>query len=136
MTGVFIVVQLPDGYPAAFPASAVADARAAAVTLGFAPPPAAAGASAPERWLTSKELAAHTGVPDTWWEAAAKDGRIPAIRCGKYVRFRLSEVLAARGRLETGDTRIRQPRMTCKSAKPNGQKRRATGDLPISEGVP
>lgn len=45
-----------------------------------------------ERWLTSHELAAITGVGDTWWEGAAKRREVPHLRIGKALRFRLSEL--------------------------------------------
>jgi hypothetical protein len=36
-----------------------------------------------------------TGIPDTWWLEQARQNAIPHIRAGKYVRFNLTETLAA-----------------------------------------
>lgn len=48
-----------------------------------------------ERWLTSQEMAELTGIGSTTWEGLAKRGEIPHVRCGKALRFVLSEVRAA-----------------------------------------
>jgi excisionase family DNA binding protein len=94
--GTWIVLTLPDGTAGAFAAPAVVQARVDAATLGFASATAAgAPAGCPERWLTSQELAAATGVNDTKWEALARAGRVPCLKVGKAVRFKLSEVEAA-----------------------------------------
>lgn len=91
-----LVLPLPDGGCIALDTVALAAARARAAELGFgraqtAEPSAASG----ERWLTSQELAAATGIGDTTWEALAKRGEVPHLRCGKALRFLLSEVRAA-----------------------------------------
>lgn len=69
----------------------------AQATLG--PPRASAAPATPgmvtERWLTSAELAALTGVGDTTLEGLAARGAIPSLRIGKALRFRVSEVVAA-----------------------------------------
>jgi len=44
--------------------------------------------------LDSEELAAALRVPVTWVETAAREGRIPFYRIGRYVRFRRTEVEA------------------------------------------
>jgi excisionase family DNA binding protein len=67
--------------------------------LGSGSTAAPAGPAEPEAWLTSQQLAERTGVPDTWWEQAAREKRVPAIRAGKYLRFRLTEVRSALGDL-------------------------------------
>src|SRR5258708_40143099 len=61
------------------------------------------GASAPEsdKLLTAGELAEHLGVPESWVRTEERAGRIPGVRLGKYVRFKLRDVertLAARSR--------------------------------------
>lgn len=38
---------------------------------------------------------AATGVPATWFLEAARRGDVPCLRLGKYVRFDLTEVVAA-----------------------------------------
>jgi excisionase family DNA binding protein len=42
--------------------------------------------------LTADELAGCLGVPESWVRTEERSGRIPSIRLGKYVRFRLSDV--------------------------------------------
>jgi excisionase family DNA binding protein len=96
---VLIIVQLPDGSPAAFPLADVAQARLRATELGFgaASAPALSGASgqADEPLLDSRQLSALLGVGDTLLEAMAADGRIPSYRIGRFLRFGPSEVKAA-----------------------------------------
>jgi hypothetical protein len=60
-------------------------------------PPAApnAAVTAPEALLDADAMQSVTGVPATWWLEAARRDEVPALRFGKYVRFRLSDVLAA-----------------------------------------
>jgi len=36
-----------------------------------------------------------TGIPRTWFLEQARQNKIPHLRAGKYVRFKLSEVIAA-----------------------------------------
>lgn len=50
---------------------------------------------AEDRVLDAEGMEAATGIPATWFLEQARQRRIPHIRAGKYVRFRLSEVLAA-----------------------------------------
>src|SRR5271170_5741459 len=45
-----------------------------------------------EKYLTASELAKHLKLPETWVRNAERLGRIPGVRLGKYVRFRLDEV--------------------------------------------
>lgn len=54
--------------------------------------------------VTASELAAHLNLPESWIRTEERLGRIPSVRLGKYVRFRLSDVERAlaqkpRGRL-------------------------------------
>ena len=54
-----------------------------------------------ENLLTAGELAARLGVPESWVRTEERAGRIPSVRLGKYVRFKLSDVertLAERSR--------------------------------------
>lgn len=48
-----------------------------------------------EELFTPKQLAKHLNVPESWVRSEQRSGRIPAVRLGKYVRFRRSEVEAA-----------------------------------------
>jgi excisionase family DNA binding protein len=45
-----------------------------------------------EKLLTAGEVAKHLNVPESWVRTEERLGRIPSVRLGKYVRFRLSEV--------------------------------------------
>lgn len=45
-----------------------------------------------EGLLSAEETAKAVGVPKAWLLEAARQGRVPHYRLGKYVRFRLSEV--------------------------------------------
>ena len=48
-----------------------------------------------ERYITAKELAEELCLPITWVWLAAREGRIPHLRAGRYQRFKLCEVEAA-----------------------------------------
>ena len=45
-----------------------------------------------EKLLTAYELAGRLGVPESWIRTEERAGRIPGLRLGKYVRFKLSDV--------------------------------------------
>ena len=50
-----------------------------------------------EKLVTVDEVSEHTGLPKSWFynRTYRKDSeRIPHLKCGKYLRFRLSEVLS------------------------------------------
>jgi excisionase family DNA binding protein len=54
-----------------------------------------------ENLLAAGELAERLGVPESWVRTEERAGRIPSVRLGKYVRFKLRDVertLAARSR--------------------------------------
>jgi predicted DNA-binding transcriptional regulator AlpA len=98
MTGTLIVAGEFLGTLIALTADELEAHRRRANDLGFGQPLGSTANAAPaqpgmaERWLDSRELAALTGIGDTWWEGAAKRGEVPHLRAGKYLRFRLSEV--------------------------------------------
>lgn len=46
-----------------------------------------------EPLLTASQLSEVTTVPKPWFLGQARLGRIPHIKLGKYVRFKLSEVV-------------------------------------------
>jgi len=46
-------------------------------------------------------MEARTQVPSTWWLEAARRDDVPHLRCGKYVRFRVTEAIAAMERTRT-----------------------------------
>ncbi len=58
-----------------------------------APPEAVA--PVPERWLTAAELAEHLGIDKSWVMEAARRGKIPSRKFGRYPRFNLAAVEAA-----------------------------------------
>jgi excisionase family DNA binding protein len=45
-----------------------------------------------EKLLTPGDLAERLNLPESWVRNEERAGRIPSIRLGKYVRFRLSDV--------------------------------------------
>ena len=49
-------------------------------------------APVPGKLLTAGEIADHLNLPESWIRAEERAGRVPGIRAGKYVRFRLSDV--------------------------------------------
>jgi excisionase family DNA binding protein len=46
----------------------------------------------PPNLVTAGELAKHLNLPESWVRTEERLGRIPSVRLGKYVRFRLSDV--------------------------------------------
>jgi excisionase family DNA binding protein len=52
----------------------------------------AAAESLTEKLLTSRELAEHLNVHESWVRTEERLGRIPSVRLGRYVRFKLTEV--------------------------------------------
>jgi hypothetical protein len=48
-----------------------------------------------EPLVDAAQLAAIMSLPQSWLEEAARQGRIPCVRAGKYVRFEPSAVRAA-----------------------------------------
>lgn len=51
--------------------------------------------STPDRVLDADGMEAETKIPGSWFLEQARQGKIPHIRAGKYVRFELATVLAA-----------------------------------------
>ena len=45
-----------------------------------------------QKLLNASELAHHLELPESWVRTEERLGRIPSVRLGKYVRFRLSDV--------------------------------------------
>lgn len=45
-----------------------------------------------EKLLAAKAIAERLGVPESWVRTEERAGRIPSVRLGKYVRFKLSDV--------------------------------------------
>src|ERR1700682_131711 len=42
--------------------------------------------------LRAGELAERLGVPESWVRTEERTGRIPSVRLGRYVRFKLSDI--------------------------------------------
>ena len=55
----------------------------------------AAGSEPGAGVLDASGMEAATGVPASWWLEAARQDTVPHLKLGKYVRFVLSESLAA-----------------------------------------
>jgi excisionase family DNA binding protein len=51
-----------------------------------------AGTARSEGLFTASELAECLNLPESWIRSEERAGRIPGIRAGKYVRFKLSDV--------------------------------------------
>lgn len=49
--------------------------------------------------LTPEEVAAMLRVPKTWVYAQAREGNLPCVRMGRYVRFRRADIEAWMGGL-------------------------------------
>jgi excisionase family DNA binding protein len=49
-------------------------------------------AGSPPNLVTAGELAEHLNLPESWVRTEERLGRIPSVRLGKYVRFRVSDV--------------------------------------------
>lgn len=100
-----VLILFPDGghgggWLALTPESLTeARALAAKVLPALQPPspPTAPDGGAPvnsEPLLDAAGMAAKTGVPESWWESAARgDDPVPHHRFGRWVRFRYSEAI-------------------------------------------
>lgn len=73
--------------------AAFEEARQRARELLPSPSPSAAPAATSDEILDAEGIAQRTGVPASWFEQAAREGRIPCLHFGKYVRFDLKQVL-------------------------------------------
>jgi excisionase family DNA binding protein len=49
----------------------------------------------PDQLLTVEELAERLRVPVSWCYEQSRQGKIPTIRIGRYIRFNLAEVIAS-----------------------------------------
>ncbi len=90
-----ILIPCPDGW-LALSRDVYDEAIRAARDAGFAGISAqAAPEAAPQRLLTAAELAKALDLSVTWVSQAARDGRIPVVKCGRYPRFDQARVVAA-----------------------------------------
>jgi len=67
---------------------------ALAARLISIPPTASAGAIG-DALIDAPAMAALLGCPESWVRTAARQGRIPFIAVGRYIRFRAADVQAA-----------------------------------------
>ena len=73
------------------PGFSSSSARAASRTSVQAP----SSTSDTEKLLDAEEVGTVAGIPASWFLEVARQERIPHIRAGKYVRFRMSDITAA-----------------------------------------
>jgi hypothetical protein len=45
-----------------------------------------------EAFVTASDLARHLNLPQSWVRTEERLGRLPSVRLGKYIRFKVSEV--------------------------------------------
>jgi hypothetical protein len=50
---------------------------------------------ATEKLMDAEGAREMTGIPSSWFLEAARQGRIPYIKAGKYVRFRMTDLIEA-----------------------------------------
>ena len=81
----------------------LAEAEAVAWMRLVAPPVVAAN-TAPANLLTAKQMATQLDVHESWLREHARQGDIPCVHVGRYVRFDPEQVLAVLK--STGDHRI------------------------------
>lgn len=65
----------------------------------------AANLNASERWLNVNDVAARLGIKPRTASLWARQGRLPAYRVGRYLRFRWEEIesaMAAKCRVQPG----------------------------------
>jgi excisionase family DNA binding protein len=73
-----------------------------------------------DRLLDAGEVAELLNVPVRWVRDATRDGRIPCLRLGRYVRYRRGAVLGWLDSLESRPQRRPRPRQY-QGAVPNGR---------------
>ena len=77
-----------------------------------------------EPLLDAEGVEAATGVAASWWAGAARRGEVPHYRIGRWIRFRLSELLDAAPR--HGRARIVGPADRESAAPPRKGRKKAT----------
>jgi hypothetical protein len=98
--------------------AALAAGRALMPSSASAPPASAQTPCSDPQLLDAEQLEAVTGVPATWWMAAARSRRIPFRRIGRRVRFVLDEIIACeRFKCAEIDRLLPGTRFVSKSAK-------------------
>ena len=93
MTAPLVLVPLGPGEYIALEPDQLAQARERARGLLGAGDRAAAPPTQSSELLTAEEMEERTKVKAAWYLEAARRGLIPHVRLGKYVRFRLGEVI-------------------------------------------
>jgi hypothetical protein len=75
---------------------AILAGTSARATLRLTTPPPIT--SRPDEIVDVATLSAELGLAPSWLRSQARAGKLPHLRCGKYIKFRRSELLAALGR--------------------------------------
>ena len=86
--------RLPDLIADLERAKAMAWARLVTPSAPAASPPAS---GSPPALVDAETLAEMTQLPPSWIRDRARRGKLPAVRVGRYLRFRPDDVLAALG---------------------------------------
>jgi excisionase family DNA binding protein len=84
--GLGVLALDPESYRAAL---------AEGAKVSSTPPESTHPAEYTEPLMDAEQLSTVLGVPATWLEQAAREGRIPSLQFGRWRRFRRSEVEAA-----------------------------------------
>lgn len=78
------------------PADAPAVLAAVAARLAAAEPaPAPTSTDGAATLVDAAQAAAALNVPESWLRSQARQGKLPSVKCGKYVRFSIAEVAQA-----------------------------------------
>jgi excisionase family DNA binding protein len=72
-----------------------------------------------ERLLTAKEVGERLSVPETWVRQESREGRMPCLRLGRYVRFDWPAVVEWLAEQRAGQWRKHRPKVTSGS-RPGG----------------
>lgn len=94
MTTETVIIPMPDGRALALELAAYQAALDRGREIVGARSEAATAALA-DQILDAHGMEQLTGVPESWWLEAARGDRVPCIRAGKYVRFRVAAAIAA-----------------------------------------
>jgi excisionase family DNA binding protein len=94
----------------------------AAQVKGAVPRPAQAPeSSGPERLYSPEEAAEMTGTSRSWWIKQARLGKVPSVKVGRRVRFRLAHISDALGNPDYLDPGIRNAGIARKPLEKKGR---------------
>jgi excisionase family DNA binding protein len=63
-----------------------------------------------DRLLTAREVAERLSVPESWVRQESREGRMPCLRLGRYVRFEWTAVVEWLEEQRAGQWRKHRPR--------------------------